>query len=219
MSASSPIHLRALLCALALCALAAAPNIARAQPVEARARIVAPAEGQPARGTVAIVGSATSPAFSRYEIAYAAEPDASAWVSLGGAVQPIENGQLGIWDTRPLADGAYALRLQVIGADGSVSEAIVRNISVSNAAAAPAPAAAGTGATTGQGSGVVAEVQTARNTLEVVAATIGEIPDALLRGARLALLAFAALGAYVVIKKLVLYVAHRATRRPTDYGR
>jgi hypothetical protein len=65
---------------------------------------------------------------------------------------------------------------------------------------------------------VVAEVQTARDTLTVVAATLSQIPDALLRGARLALLAFAALGAYVLLKRLVLYLAHRVTRRPTDYG-
>lgn len=204
---------------IVLCACAMAPGSARAQTAEARARIIAPASDQPVRGVVAVVGSATSPSFSRYEIAYATEPEATAWVSLGGAVQPIENGQLGIWDTRPLADGAYALRLQVVGTDGSVNDAIVRNIAVSNAAAAPAPAAVITSTAAGKGSGVVAEVQTARNTLEVVAETIGQIPDALLRGARLALLAFAALGGYVLIKKLVLYFAHRATRRPTDYGR
>jgi hypothetical protein len=184
-----------------------------------------PAADQPVRGTVAVVGTATSPAFLRYEIAYAQEPEAATWVSLGGSIQPVDNGQLGIWDTRPLPDGAYALRVQVFSGDGSLAEAIVRNIAVTNLASGATSGAASGAASdatfatdTSSGTGVVAEVQTARDTLTVVAATLSQIPDALLRGARLALLAFAALGAYVLLKRLVLYLAHRVTRRPTDYG-
>jgi hypothetical protein len=211
--------------AITLATTAVLPRVVRAQvraqDAVAQARIVLPSADQPVRGTVAVVGTATSPAFLRYEIAYAQEPEAATWVSLGGSIQPVDNGQLGIWDTRPLADGAYALRIQVFGSDGSLTEALVRNIAVSNptiGATTGATSNATSGADTSAGTGVVAEVQSARDTLSVVAATLSQIPDALLRGARLALFAFAALGAYVLLKRLVLYIAHRVTRRPTDYG-
>jgi energy-converting hydrogenase Eha subunit E len=208
--------------ALATVALAlTSVTIVRAQATDPRAQITLPATDQTVRGTVTVQGTATSPFFSRYELAYAAEPDATNWISLGGNVQLVDNGTLGVWNTRPLADGQYALRLQVFNSDGSVTEAIARNITLANAAAvAPGPATIITGTIdTVQGPAVVEEVESARNTLQVVAATLSELPDAFLRGARLALLAFVALGAYVLVKKLVLFGLRRAARRPVDYGK
>lgn len=195
-------------------------HVVVAQVTDPRAQITLPASGQTVRGTVTVQGTATSPFFSRYELAYAAEPDATNWISLGGNVQLVDNGTLGVWNTRPLADGQYALRLQVFNSDGGVTEAVARNITLANAAAiAPGPATIITDNLQGQGPAVVEEVETARNTLQDVAATLSELPDAFLRGARLALLAFVALGAYVLIKKLVLYGLRRAASRPVDYGK
>jgi hypothetical protein len=208
--------LRATASALVTLALSATA-IVHAQTADPRAQITLPATGQTVRGTVTVQGTATSPFFSRYELAFASEPEATNWISLGGNVQFVDNGTLGVWNTRPLADGQYALRLQVFNSDGSVTETVARNITLANAAAiAPAPAAVITG--TAQGPAVVEEVQSARDTLQVVAATMSELPDAFMRGARLALLAFVALGAYVLIKKLVLYGLRRAAKRPVDYG-
>lgn len=209
--------LRATVAALATIALSTAA-IVHAQAADPRAQITLPATDQTVRGTVTVQGTATSPFFSRYELAYASEPEATNWISLGGNVQFVDNGTLGVWNTRPLADGRYALRLQVFNSDGSVTEAIARNITLANAdAVAPAPVAVITD--TAQGPAVVAEVQSARNTLQVVAATLSELPDAFMRGARLALLAFVVLGAYALIKKLVLYGLRRAAKRPVDYGK
>jgi hypothetical protein len=213
-------HARPVLAAIAaflICAVSG--HVVVAQVTDPRAQITLPASGQTVRGTVTVQGTATSPFFSRYELAYAAEPDATNWISLGGNVQLVDNGTLGVWSTRPLADGQYALRLQVFNSDGSVTEAIARNITLANAAAAPGPATVITDTGAVQGPAVVQEVETARNTLQVVAATLSELPDAFLRGARLALLAFVALGAYVVIKKLVLFGVRRAAKRPVDYGK
>jgi hypothetical protein len=191
---------------------------AQAQSGDPSTRITLPSADQTVRGTVTIQGTATSPVFSRYELAYAQEPDLATWVPLGGSVQPIQNGTLGVWNTRPLADGAYALRLQVFGSDGAINETLVRNITLANAAA-PVAAPASAVTETVEGPAVVAEVQTARNTLQVIGATLAEAPDAFARGARIALLAFVALGAYLVIKKLVLFTLRRATQKPVDYGK
>jgi hypothetical protein len=191
-----------------------------AQAPDPRAQISVPGNEQTVRGTVNIQGTAAMDNFSRYELSYAAEPDATNWVSLGGAVQPVTAGALGVWNTRPLADGQYALRLQVFDtANTLTAEAIVRNITLANAIAAPVPEAGAAVTTTVGGPEVVSEVQSARNTIEVIGSTIGEIPDAFERGARYTLIAFAALGAYVLLKKVLAFIIHRATKRPIDYGR
>jgi hypothetical protein len=233
MCSSSLKNIRRLAVAVIVGAVGAAVSITasvHAQSADPRAQITLPATDQTVRGTVTVQGTAISPFFSRYELAYALEPEVTNWVSLGGAVQQVDNGTLGIWNTRPLADGLYALRLQVFNSDGSVTETVARNIALANAgAAAPVPAAAAGPAAvitdaaqspeSAQGPAVVAEVQTARDTLQVIAATLAEAPDAFLHGARIALLAFVALGAYVLIKKLVLYGLRRAAKRPVDYGK
>ncbi|MFC1465168.1 MAG: hypothetical protein ACFLMY_09995 [Candidatus Brachytrichaceae bacterium NZ_4S206] len=195
-------------------------SLASAQSGESLARIVTPVRDQTLRGNVTIQGSATSPVFSRYELAYAQEPDLANWIVIGGAVQPVQSGMLGVWNTRPLPDGKYALRLQVFGVDGSLNEAVVRNLTLANAAAAPTPAIATVITdTTGPSAGVVAEVQTARNLLQIAIATVAQFPDAFMRGARLAILGFLALGAYLVLKKAVLFAIQRLTQRPVDYGK
>lgn len=204
----------------ALMALLIINSSAFAQAPDPRAQLTVPGTGQTVRGSVNIQGTASMDNFSRYELSYAAEPDAANWVSLGGAVQPVTAGLLGVWNTRPLPDGQYALRLQVFDTAGTVAETTVRNIVLANAAAAPAPeAGAAVTTTAGSGAGVVTEMQTARNTLEVITDAISEIPDAFTRGARIAALGFVALGAYVLLKKVLTYAIHRLTKRPVDYGR
>lgn len=213
-------HSRIAGCVAALIALICIAPHAIAQAPDPRAQISVPGTEQTVRGAVSIQGTAAMDNFSRYELSYAAEPDATNWISLGGAVQPVTAGALGVWNTRPLADGQYALRLQVFDtANTMTAEAIVRNITLANAVAAPAPEAGAAVTTTGGGPAVVSEVQSARNTLEVIGSTIGEIPDAFERGARFALIAFAALGAYVLVKKLLTFVLHRLTQKPVDYGK
>jgi hypothetical protein len=83
-------------------------------------------------GTVAIQGTATHPEFWKYELYYS--PMAiEAWVFIGQVHEgPVSNGQLEIWHTSSVPDGAYRLRLRVVRRDGNYYEYFVRNISVSN---------------------------------------------------------------------------------------
>lgn len=214
MSLTRPVALAALVIAWIMA------SSASAQSGEALARIVTPVRNQTLRGNVTIQGSAASPVFSRYELAYAQEPDLANWIVIGGAVQPVQSGMLGAWNTRPLPDGKYALRLQVFGVDGSLNETLVRNLTVANATATPMPAASAVITdSAGSGVGVVAEVQTARDLLQVAIATAAQLPDAFVRGARLALFGFLAFGAYLALKKAVLFAVQRPKQQPVDYGK
>ena len=55
------------------------------------------------------------------------------WVPIGQAHEtPVIDGQLGIWYTTTVPDGAYKLRLRVVRRDGSYNEYFVRNLCVFN---------------------------------------------------------------------------------------
>jgi hypothetical protein len=209
------------LVAIALLAALALPSATKtavlAQPATPIARIITPVREQTLRGSVTIQGSASAPAFARYELAYAAEPDLASWVVIGGGAQPVAAGFLGVWNTRALPDGQYALRLQVFELDGSVSEALVRNLKLANAQAANAPTSASP-APSLPTSGVTAEIQTARDLLNVIIATVERIPSAFLDGARLAMLALLAFGGYLLLKRIAQFIVQRYTQRPIDYG-
>jgi hypothetical protein len=191
-------------------------------PIVPIGRITSPIKDQEARGTVIIQGAAVSPVFQRYEIAYAREPESEAWTIIGGSVQPVPGGVLQSWNTRPLPDGVYTLRLQIFTTDSTIIETRVsglRLVNQASAAASTSPAAQQTapqGASTG---GLTSEVDTARNTLETVTRTISRLPAAFVRGIRIGLLAIGALVAYGVLKQLGLWLYKRYVRRRIDYGR
>jgi hypothetical protein len=198
--------------------LVAEQTAAWAQPTAPIARIITPVRDQTLRGSVTIQGSANAPAFARYELAYASEPELTNWVVIGGGIQPVESGFLGVWNTRALPDGQYALRLQVFGLDGSMSEALARNLKLANAQEAGASAPASPAAQP-PASSVVAEIQTARDVLSTLISTVERVPEAFLRGARLAVLALLAFGGYLLVKRVALFILGRYTQRPIDYGR
>ena len=182
-------------------------------------RLTLPVRGQTIRGTIVIQGTAKSTTFARYELAYAPEPDLANWVVFGGEIQPVDNGQLGVWNSRPLADGNYALRLQVFNTDGSVNETMVRSLALANAASAPTPDTSTIVTQTASTPDTVTDVQSARDTLQVIGDTVGELPGAFARGGRYALIALAALAAYNIVKRVLLFVLPRVFKRRVDYGR
>ena len=202
------------LAALAACTWLAASAAAQSNP---SARITTPISDQTVRGSVAIQGTAKSDAFTRYEIAYAAEPDLASWTVIGGAVQPVEDNLLAVWNTRPLPDGAYALRVQVFNSDGSVLEGFVRNVKVANAVATPLPAVV---TETGAGNETASQVSGADTAAAASAQEfdLASIPAAFVRGGRIALLAFAGLGAYVLFK-IAGWAFRRWFAKPVDYGK
>ena len=85
------------------------------------AEILDPQPGQALRGVVLIQGTAEHPAFDRYEVSFAYEPNPTAdWFAIEAAgASPVQNGQLASWDTTQIADGDYQLRLRVFSSDGT----------------------------------------------------------------------------------------------------
>ncbi len=102
----------------------------------AQAVITYPANDDVVRGEVRISGIAVHPQFQRYELYFAPWPPPSGdqgWIFIGEAhfnQQP--NGLLGLWDTRPLPDGQYALKLRVVKIDGNYIDSQIVRVRVAN---------------------------------------------------------------------------------------
>jgi len=94
--------------------------------------ITSPRDNAMVAGAVAMQGTATHPDFWKYELYYS-QMATEEWVFIGQVHEtPVINGQLEIWYTTTVPDGAYKLRLRVVRRDGNYDEYFVRNISVSN---------------------------------------------------------------------------------------
>lgn len=108
------------------------------------AEIADPQPGQVLRGVVLIQGTAEHPAFDRYEVSFAYEPNPTAdWFAIEAAgSSPVQNGQLASWDTTQIADGAYQLRLRVFSNDGGAPlEFVTAGLAVANSVPLPAASA------------------------------------------------------------------------------
>ncbi|MEA3345268.1 MAG: hypothetical protein U9Q78_03350 [Chloroflexota bacterium] len=94
--------------------------------------ITSPRDNAVVAGAVSIQGTATHPDFWKYEL-YWSPMTNELWHLIGQVHKtPVINGQLGIWYTATVPDGAYKLRLRVVRKDGNYDEYFVRSISVSN---------------------------------------------------------------------------------------
>ena len=94
--------------------------------------ITSPRDNAVVVGAVAIQGTATHPDFWKYELYYSPMAN-EGWVFIGQVHEtPVINGQLEVWYSTTVPDGAYQLRLRVVRRDGNYDEYFVRNISVSN---------------------------------------------------------------------------------------
>ncbi len=94
-------------------------------PRDPHAAIAAPDLFAYVRGQVAIQGTAAGPDFAWYALHTGQGLNPSRWEAIGArGLQAVENGRLGLWDTRNLEDGLYALRLQVVRQDDSLSTAL-----------------------------------------------------------------------------------------------
>ncbi len=102
----------------------------------AQSGITYPPETDILRGPVEIRGSAVHPDFWKYELS-AAPQGTENWFNIVIRETPVENGVLGVWDTRTVADGPYSIRLRVVHRDGNYDEYFVRNVIVRNAGPEP----------------------------------------------------------------------------------
>ncbi len=109
----------------------------------AQALITAPADGETVRGEVRISGIAVHPQFQRYELYYAPwppPPTDQGWILIGEMhfnQQP--NGLLGLWDTRTIPDGTYALKVRVVRIDGNYIDSPIVRVEVANTVPTPTP--------------------------------------------------------------------------------
>lgn len=109
------------------------------------AAILAPQTGAAVTGIVQIEGTASLGGEFQYYKLEVAPVGTEAWADLTGqANQQVVNGQLGVWDSAAVGDGAYMLRLRVVDPTGNYCETIVTNISVQNALPTPEPTPAET---------------------------------------------------------------------------
>ena len=91
-------------------------------------------------GITQILGSATHPFFVQYQLEFSPQ-SSELWALIPGSISglQVQNGLLGLWDTRQTPDGLYKLRLRVFTSDGGSSIALVENLRVSNTVATPIP--------------------------------------------------------------------------------
>lgn len=107
--------------------------------------IDSPANGATISGTVTITGSADHALFEAYRLWFALV-GTEQWFPISGPVQvPVQDGDLGTWDTNGLPAGQYRLRLEVLLTNGSSEETFVNDLTLSGTtspdeAATPQPA-------------------------------------------------------------------------------
>jgi hypothetical protein len=118
--------------ALVCLAFGLASGAAQAQGT-GQAQILSPLAGSSVNGEVLVIGSAAHPAFVRFELAFAFDPDPTeTWFTIQQGQAPVIEGELGRWKTQAIADGAYALRLRVYVSERNFIETVVRGLRVNN---------------------------------------------------------------------------------------
>jgi hypothetical protein len=103
--------------------------------IPGQVNISEPQDGTEVEGLVTLVGSANAENFGfyKYEVA---RPGETVWLTLQAGRDPVQEGQLGQWDTSTLVPGEYMLRLVVT--DNAGQSLVPCEIQVS-VRAAPAP--------------------------------------------------------------------------------
>ncbi len=108
--------------------------------------ISSPRDNAVVSGQAIIQGTATDPAFLRYELAFFKEFDPLGdWIVFATGDRPVVNGVLTTWDTTigrdagaPFyPDGTYRLRLRVVRQDSNYDEYYVLGLSLANAQPTP----------------------------------------------------------------------------------
>lgn len=123
----------AALVVVTLMPLRAAPNMRDCS--GGNAAILGPAGGTTVFGIVQIEGTASLGGEFQYYKLEVAPAGTEGWADLTGqAAQQVVNGQLGVWDSASVPDGAYSLRLRVVDPTGNYCETLVTNILVQNSA-------------------------------------------------------------------------------------
>lgn len=93
--------------------------------------IAYPSQGETLTGIVPITGDITQPGFNLWQLSFAyVDNPTDTWFLLASGSQSI-SGQLHTWDTTPLSDGDYSLRLRVYFSD-AYRDVLISPVSVRN---------------------------------------------------------------------------------------
>ncbi len=176
--------------------------------------ITAPLPGAALQGLISITGTTALEGFSSSEVSYGYESDQTGtWFLLQQSRAPVTDGVLATWDTTTISDGNYRLRLQVILTDGRVQEVILRGLRVRNYSIIETSTP--TGVVETQVTLAVEPTATRTPAPTISRATPTPLPVnpaevtpaslvySLLRGANLALIIFAALGLYLLLRRWI----------------
>ena len=83
-----------------------------------------PEPGQEVSGTVTLVGTVAIDNFGFYK--YEVSPQGEeTWSTISAGREPVQNGDIGLWDTSALTPGDYQLRLEVTDNQGQAYPACV----------------------------------------------------------------------------------------------
>ena len=89
----------------------------------ALAGITSPPAGAGLGGEVTITGSATATDFDYYKLEYGSGSNPATWTAINGqGISPVRGGVLGLWNTNPLPEGPYTLRLTLVGHGGQTRQ-------------------------------------------------------------------------------------------------
>jgi hypothetical protein len=131
----------AILITIIVCLTALAGAVHAAPPrqqEQVKCLIVSPADGSQTRGQVVVQGSATHPDFTWYQIGWAPTPNPTGeWTFFHSSESAVDGGQLAVWDTRALADGAYQLLIEVHRKDGNYDLCFSGTIRINNTVPTP----------------------------------------------------------------------------------
>ena len=181
--------------------------------------IVTPLPGQALQGVVAIMGRTSLSGVRSAEIlfGYANDPSQT-WFFITESTTPVDAGLLAEWDTSTLTDGNYILRLVVNRTDGSRVVVIVPGLRIRNYSlvetSTPTPLSTPIASATPLPGSDPMSTQPALPSATTIPPTITPLPtnpaelsqqdisNNLLRGAAGTGIALAALGLYLVIRKL-----------------
>ena len=94
--------------------------------------IASPRSNDAVAGLVAIVGTALVQDFIKYEV-HVSPSGMENWQWLETGFDVVRDGVLAAWNTYPVADGRYDIRVRAINRDGNYSEAFARRVEVRNA--------------------------------------------------------------------------------------
>jgi hypothetical protein len=100
--------------------------------------ISSPANGAQLRGRVTIMGSASHPSFSWYQVGYALDPSPDGkWTFFFNSDQAVSSGRIVVWDTTTIPDGVYQLILEVHRKDSGLDMCFSKQLRVNNSAPTP----------------------------------------------------------------------------------